>query len=121
MVLCIFLLSTDSLTLAELLPDGSTVTLNDRGAYAVEDNNNTRFACVGVLNDANIVLNHSVVDLTSEVDHNNQLLSHSGILVNTNLPYGPTVVWFAFGIVDGNLTCRSTMSGREQSVYIGGK
>lgn len=104
-----------------MLPDGSTVTLNDRGAYAVEDNNSTRFTCVGVLNDANIEMNHSMVDLTAGVDQNNGLPSNSGITVRSELPYGPIVVAFAFGVIDGNLTCRSRMSGRELSVYIGGK
>ena len=120
-MLYILVLSTDPLTLVELHPDGSTVTLNDRGAYAVEDNNNTRFSCVGVLNDANIEMNHSAVDLTSDVDQNNQLLSNSGIFVDLELPYGPIVVEFASGVANGNLTCRSRMSGRERSVYIGGK
>lgn len=102
----LYLLSTDSLTLVAHLPQDLTVFLNNRGAYAVEANTGASFACFGVLNDANIELNHSAIDL----DLNNR----------TELPYGPIVVQFNSTIVDGNLTCRSRTSGREESVYIGG-
>lgn len=102
--------------MVSLLPNDSSFTLNNRGAYAVADNTAVSFACVGVLNDANIEWLHSAVNLSS-----NESLTYSNVdLRNSELPYGPIRITFTQSIIDGNLTCRSRTSGREQSVYIGG-
>ena len=93
------------------LPNGSVLTLNDRRAFAVEANTAVRFTCVGVLNDNNIELSHSAVNL-SNVNNNYRLESSP--------PNGPATVFFRLTVINGNLTCRSRTSGRERSVYIGG-
>ena len=117
---------SDSLTLVVLLPfdNDSFISLNDRGAYAVAANAPVSFSCVGVLNDSNIELFHSEIDISSqdifsENDIREDQLPNSEILFRPRPPYGPTTVDFST-VVDGNLTCRSNTSGREQSVYIGG-
>jgi len=117
-------LFSDSLTLVVLLPNGSFISLNDRGAYAVTANTPVSFSCVGVLNDSNIELFHSEIDISSlDIFFDNDIPQDesptSEILFRSQPPYGPTVVDFST-VVDGNLTCRSNASGREQSVYIGG-
>ena len=82
------------------------------------------FACFGVLNDANIELFHSAVNLSANVINSigeQDGLPNTNILFRSELPYRPLVANFSSTVVDGNLTCRSRTSGREQSVYIGGK
>lgn len=120
----LYLLSTDTLTL--LAENELIVNLNDRGAYAVEINTIATFTCFGILNDTNIELLHSAVNLSSSngiSSNNNEEIPNENentIFFNSELPYGPVSVTFISPVVDGKLTCRSRTSGREQSVYIGG-
>ena len=84
------------------------------------------FACAGVLNDANIELFHSEVNLSANAILPDNDFGEDGFVPNPNvlfrsvLPNGPLTVDFLTTVVDGNLTCRSRTSGREQSIYIGG-
>lgn len=100
-----------------LLSDDSFIILNDRGAYAVADNTTATFACVGILNDSDAQFFHSAVDFSS----NDSLANNNIVLESQNSPNEPIIVNFMSTVINGDLTCRSRTSGKEQSVYIGGR
>ena len=91
----------------------------------MENNTIHKFACVSISNDSDIELLHSALDLsfTDSIANNSteplQIPVADGVFLYLQFPFLLTLV-FVSTVIDGNLTCRSRESGKEQSVYIGG-
>jgi len=106
---------TDTLTIAAQLPSGQTFFLNGRRFYTETAGSTVELFCAGLSQDADVVFSHSRVDLssnTSLADNNISFFQDDNVI---------QLIFNNFTLnLNGNLSCRSRMSGREQSTYIGG-
>ena len=72
--------------------------------------------CAGLLQDSDVVFTYSGVDLSSSTS-----LANNNISLSQN-DQSIEIVFNNFTVdLNGNLSCQSRMSGRERSIYIGGK
>ena len=97
------------------MPSDQTFFLNGRRFYTETAGSTAELFCAGLLQDADVVFSHSRVDLssnTSLADNNISFFQDDNVI---------QLIFNNFTLnLNGNLSCQSRMSGREQSTYIGG-
>jgi len=91
------------------------IVLNGKRLYAVTTGTTVLLFCVGLLQDSDVVFIYSGVDLNSSISLANYNISLSQNDQRIEIAFNNFTV-----DLNGNLSCQSRMSGRKQSVSIGG-
>jgi len=106
---------TDTLTIAALLQNDQIFFLNGRRFYTETAGSTVELLCAGLLQDTDVVFVHSRIDLSS-----NSSLANYNISLSQDDHFSQLFFNNFTTDLNGILSCRSRMSGRTQSIYIGG-